>query len=692
VADRKRHLLAPAGVLANLKSSPQRSYACGSNFAATLAGTSIYRFRSATEHFFQGQTTRSEGEAMSGFQIFAVLLVMYLAGLVGIGLYFNKRQQSVTDFWLAGRKIGPVNTAFSAAASWLTAGAILAVIGFFMLSGMGSIWGFVAPNILALLVIALFAKRLKRLPAITQPELLEQRYSSALRAPVAVIITIVMILFAVADIKGFAFVLQVYYGLDPVWAALIVALAVSTYVTLGGFSAVVWTDVLQYLLLAVFACVMAFAAAQAALQMSAAAEVHAMADLLGTTPAGWWNPLSVGLPAALIFSLAIIPGWVTEQDPWQRVWAARHAAAARIGMAAGAALIAVVFAACAVIALALNRIYPEIAAMGFPAGMAKAEPALLAFITSGRFSPLVVALTAIGLAAAAMSCADTFAASGASCLSRDIYQRFMRPNATMGEMLKANRMSVLFIILCATGASFFITSIIDAIHIATFIASAACFFPLLGGIFWKRATAQGAMAGLVIGAGVQVALVVTDLARTGPLAPPFLEGVSPLLMGHGVLAGLGLSGAAFIGVSLLTPAPEPIRLAPFFEEEARKLAAAHAVAMTDTAPDREAFSDAIVYRPNGERTLIQARLDAGRPIQWPTLVARLKASRAGWVTPGGSDAVYRLTDPDLLGCVMITRGRTERDLWLQAEPRNPLAAARRAELAAACRELTALVA
>jgi SSS family solute:Na+ symporter len=390
--------------------------------------------------------------------------------------------------------------------------------------------------------------------------------------------------------------------------------------------------------------------------------------------------------------MAIIPGWVTEQDPWQRVWAARNSGAARVGMIVGAILIAVVFAACAVIALALNRLYPEIAALGFPAGMAKAEPALLDFITSGRFSPSVVALTAIGLAAAAMSCADTFATSGASCLSRDIYQRFLRPDATMGEMLTVNRISVLAIVLSATGASFFIASIIDAIHIATFIASAACFFPLMGGIFWKRATAAGALAGLISGAGSQVLLVVVDLAKTPPMAPPFLESVSPVLMGHGVLVGMGLSGIAYFGVSLLTEAPDPIRLAPFFEDEALKLTEIHAFAMKKLAPDLQSFSDAIVCRPNGERTLIQASLNADRPIQWPILVERLKASRGGWVTPGGNDAVYRLTDPDLLGCVMITRGRTECDLWLQAEPRNPVAAIRRAEFTVAYRELLALVA
>jgi len=213
----------------------------------------------------------------------------------------------------------------------------------------------------------------------------------------------------------------------------------------------------------------------------------------------------------------------------------------------------------------------------------------------------------------------------------------------------------------------------------------------MGGIFWKRASAEGALAGLVAGAAVQVLLVAIDLVRAAPLAPPYLETLSPLLMGHGVLVGMGVSGAAFVGVSLLTPAPAAIRLAPFFEDEAARLATAHAATMETAGADVEAVADTIACRPNGERTLIQVSLNADRPIVWPSLVARLKASRAGWVTPGGEDAVYRLTDPDLLGCVTVTRGRTVRDLWLQAEPRNTLAAARRVELAAAYMELKAML-
>ncbi len=291
---------------------------------------------------------------MDGYSIFLVMLAVYIAMLVAIGWYFNNRQKSVTDFWLAGRRIGPGALGFSAAASWLTAGGILAVVGYYMLQGMGSIWAFVAPNIIALLVIAVLVGKIKNLPAITQPELLEQRYGSIVRWPIALIITVVMILFSVADITGLSLVLQVFYGLDPFYAAAIVAIAVSLYVTLGGLYAVIWTDTIQYAFLAIFAVGMAFATVATVADGGLNTSAISASELFAGVPGDWWNPLSIGLPMVLIFCLAIIPGWITEQDPWQKVWAARDAKSASLGMIIGALMITLVFASCAVIAIALN--------------------------------------------------------------------------------------------------------------------------------------------------------------------------------------------------------------------------------------------------------------------------------------------------------------------------------------------------
>lgn len=498
---------------------------------------------------------------MNAYHLFLILLSFYIGFLVFTGFYFNKKQKSQIDFWLAGKSAGFVSIGFSAAASWLTAGALLAVIGFYILLGMGSIWGFVAPNILALFIIAFFVKKIKSLPAITQPELLEMRYGSHLRLPVALIITVVMILFAVADIKGFALVLQVFYGIDQSIAALIVGLAVAVYVTMGGLSAVIATDVVQFVCLSLFILVMA------AVVMTGAGSITDLSfgSLLTQAPENWWNPASIGFPMVLIFVLAIVPGWITEQDPWQRIWAAKDERSARNGMFLGSFLVAVVFGACALIALGLNLIYPEIAKAGFPMGMAKAEPALLTFIMDNQFSNISLALCAIALATAAMSCTDTFAASGASCVSRDIFQRFLYRNASSKQVRLVNRTSVLFIVFLATMGSFFITSIIDAIHIATFIASASYFFVLMGGLYWKRATGAGAVASLWTGFVVQTGFVIFDLVKTAPLAPPYIESIHPVFMGHGVIIAMLISGAVFICVSLITAPSSEKQLAPFFK-------------------------------------------------------------------------------------------------------------------------------
>ncbi|MBW6519020.1 MAG: sodium:solute symporter family protein [ANME-2 cluster archaeon] len=627
---------------------------------------------------------------MDGYQIFLILLAFYLAGLVSIGWYFTKKQKSVTDFWLAGREIGPKAIGFSAAASWLTAGGILAVIGFYMLLGMGSIWGFVAPNILALLIIALLVGKIKNLPSITQPELLEHRYSSAMRAPLGMIIAIVMILFAVADIKGLALVLEVFYGLSPLYAALIVALAVSVYVTLGGLSAVVWTDVIQFIFLAIFTLAMAVLVVIAATSGAVDVPATSVSELFGNVDSTWWNPISIGIPMVLIFIIAIIPGWMTEQDPWQRVWAARDKKSAQHGMVLGSMLILVVFAACAVIAIGLNSIYPEIARMGFPMGMGDAEPALLRFIVE-NFSPLVIALSAIGLAAAAMSCADTFATSGASCLSRDIYQRFIKPDATMKQMLVVNRISVLIIIFSATVASFYIHSIIDAIHIATFVASASYFFPLMGGLYWKRATKEGAFTAMVIGAVSQIALVVYDLANTPPMAPAYLETISPVLVNHGVVVGMSLSAVTFFGVSLLTKPSGQVNLAPFFREEAEKLAIKDEKEVNESDMEYIRLLKNIDEKVTGERSHLHLHLKVSERLDWKETIGKLKATYPAWVTPSGPDSVYRLTHADMLSCVSISRGSNADEIWMAAEPRVESANALKKEFFTAYGEVASVL-
>lgn len=257
----------------------------------------------------------------------------------------------------------------------------------------------------------------------------------------------------------------------------------------------------------------------------------------------------------------------------------------------------------------------------------------------------------------------------------------------MKEMMLVNRVSVLFIVLAATAGSFVIPNIIDAIHIATFIASSSYFFPLMGGLYWKRATKEGAFAGMVVGFVVQVALVVIDLVKTPPLAANYLESIHPILMSHGVIVGMGLSAIAFFGVSLMTKPSSKVNLAPFFEDEAEELARYEAREINEKDPEYNSFLKNLDEKVTGERAHLQLNLRASGNISWNELVEKLKTVSPAWVTPTGLDSVYRLTQGDMLACVVVTRGTGEQDIWLKAEPRLETAARQKNELFTAYEEL-----
>ena len=600
---------------------------------------------------------------MDSFHLFLIFLVLFIAMLVGISLLTSRRQKSVTDFWLAGRELGAGIIGLSTAASWINASALLLATGLFLLIGIGSIWVWVFPNIAALIIIAAISGRIKNIPALTQPELMEIRYDPLIRAPVAVAVTIMMILFSVTDFIGFKLVLGTFYGIEPLYAILIMAASVAFYVSVGGFRAVVWADLPKYALLAVLA--VSVAAMALMLPIQKGLSITATAIALGPE---WWNPFVMGgVLGALVFQLALLPGWVAEQDPWQKIWAARDEKSAKRGLILGAALMALIYLCCFSTAIGLSALYP------MPTSEVEAEMLYPTFI-SDSVSPLVLALLTIGFLAACMSCTSTFATSGASCVSRDLIQRHIKPGATMKEMLIINRVLVVVMIATSAFIALKMESILDAVIIATVIGTTSYFFPIIGGLYWKRATKWGALAALIVGGGTQILLISYEIFWLHQS----LETISPLLTEHGVLVGLSLSAIFFIGVSLATPSTEKIRLAPFFPDVAKEVFRGQSLEVNKNSSLYREVMGSINQKISGDRAHLNLSIDL-QPVQadgahipgefeWDEYVERLKASHPRWYTPTGSHIVYRLSQADMLASIKMVRGDLLQ-IWLSAEPR-----------------------
>ncbi|WP_348305566.1 sodium:solute symporter family protein [Methanothrix sp.] len=616
---------------------------------------------------------------MDAYSLFLVFLAIYIAILLGIGLYLSRRQRSETDFWLAGRELGSISIGLAAASAWTTASALLLATGLFLLYGIGSIWIWVFPNIAGLAIIAAISGRIKNIPALTQPELMEIRYDPMIRAPVAVAVTIMMILFSVTDFIGFKMVLGTFFGIEPIFAIAIMAVSVALYVGVGGFRAVVWTDMIQYILLAGLAAYVAYMAL--GLSANEGVSLIAASSMLG---ADWWDIFSMGgILGALVFIVALVPGWVAEQDPWQKVWAARDDRSAKRGILLGAALLALVYIFCLLAAIGLSVIYPR------PSGEVEAEMLYLRVI-SDNVPEWLLGLLTIGFAAASMSCTDTFATSGASCLSRDLVQRHLWPTATVKEMLILNRLLIVIMVFISAFIALNVDSIMDAVIIATVIGTTSYFFPIIGGLYWKRATKWGAMAALVAGGGTQILLVSYE--QFWLKAP--LDSISPYLVEHGVLVGLSLSALFFMGVSLATRQAEDIRLAPFFTDIAERVFQGDLPRADRTNPDYLKIASDIEEKLAGDRIHLRLTIEyslaheeeAHQLLMWKPFIEKLQERHPVWFTPTGSHVAYRLSQADMQACIKMVHG-TSRQIWLNSEPRREGGDRQRDELVIAYQEI-----
>jgi len=611
--------------------------------------------------------------------LFLVFLAIYIAILLGIGLYFSRRQRSETDFWLAGRELGPISIGLAAASAWTTASALLLATGLFLLYGIGSIWIWVFPNIAGLAIIAAISGRIKNIPALTQPELMEIRYDPMIRAPVAVAVTIMMILFSVTDFIGFKMVLGTFFGIEPIFAIAIMAVSVALYVGVGGFRAVVWTDMVQYILLAGLAAYVAHMAL--GLSANEGVSLIAASSMLG---ADWWDIFSMGgILGALVFIVALVPGWVAEQDPWQKVWAARDDRSAKRGLLLGATLLVLIYSFCLLAAIGLSVIYPR------PGNEMEAEMLYLRII-SDNVPGWLLGLLTIGFAAASMSCTDTFATSGASCLSRDLIQRHLWPTATVKEMLILNRILIVIMVFISALIALNVDSIMDAVIIATVIGTTSYFFPIIGGLYWKRATKWGAMAALVAGGGTQILLVSYE--QFWLKAP--LDSISPYLVEHGVLVGLSLSALFFVGVSLATRQAEDIRLAPFFTDIAERVFQGDLPRVDRTNPDYLKIASDIEEKLAGDRIHLRLTIEYSRAheeaghqlLMWKPFIEKLQERHPVWFTPTGSHVAYRLSQADMQACIKMVHG-TSRQIWLNSEPRQEEGDRQRDELVIAYLEI-----
>jgi SSS family solute:Na+ symporter len=502
--------------------------------------------------------------ALDGLDFAAILA--YLAGTVLIGLWVGRRVRGGADFFLAGRRLPWWAIGFSLVATDIGATDLIGGGGNayeFGLAVANFEWiGCVPAMIVAAFVFIPF---FHRAGVYTIPEYMERRYNGSVRGLLAVCLLVFMacnlgiMLFAAAKM------MVGMVGLQVVHWVVIVAVVVGIYTWSGGLAAVVYTDVLQCVVM-IGGCLLMGAIGlgevggagalwekvQALDRAAGGGANHTALILPADTPTPWpWSGVLFGL--AFVLSPAY---WIGNQAILQRSLGARSASEAGASYMAGAllkTLIPLIYVVPGLVALVLipgaahqNDALPSLAARILPAG--------------------VRGLFVAAFLAALMSSVDSYLNSAAAIFTRDLYLRFLRPGTSATEendprLLRVGRVTTLALMVVGVGVGVGLDRM-EGSDLYSIFQTLMSFFNgpllaiLLAGLFWRRATAAGALAGFVGGVLTAVGLFVMNLNSVCAwLGVARLFEISEAYLYFSIWA-FGVAAALLVGVSLATrPAP-----------------------------------------------------------------------------------------------------------------------------------------
>ena len=191
--------------------------------------------------------------------IFIVILV-YLLGMIGIGIWFSKKTNDVNDFYLGGRKLGPLVTAMSAEASDMSSWLLMGLPGVAYLTGIADAgWTAIGLAIGTYLNWLIVAKRLRRYSAvagnaITVPDFFSNRFRDKSHTLLGISAIIIVIFFIPYTASGFAACGKLFsslFGISYLPAMIISAIVIVGYTALGGFLAASTTDFIQSIVMTI---------------------------------------------------------------------------------------------------------------------------------------------------------------------------------------------------------------------------------------------------------------------------------------------------------------------------------------------------------------------------------------------------------------------------------------------------------
>jgi solute:Na+ symporter, SSS family len=479
-----------------------------------------------------------------------VVVIAYFTVVFAIGAYFFTRAKTSRSYFLADRSVGWVAIGASLFATNISSEHFIGLAGSGASSGL-AVGHFEWLAVLMTMTLAwVFVPFYLRSGVYTMPEFLERRYGAACRWYLTTV-SVLAYIFTKISVSLYAggLVLRAVVGWDFYTSAIVMVIATGIYTIFGGLAAVIYTELLQAVVLLVGAIT---------LTVIGLVQVGGMEGLRASLPPDFFHMMKPASDPAFpwtgIFFGAPILGiwyWCTDQVIVQRVLGAKNEAHARGGaLFCGLLKILPVFVL-VLPGLIARALYPDIRGD-------EAYPTLVVrLLPSGMIGLMVAAL----MAALMSSLAATFN-SASTLVTFDVYRK-LNPGASEATLVRVGRLVTLVMVLLGVLWVPFIRYLSAEVFIYLQSVQAYVSPPIaavfLFGVFWPRANRYGALASLIAGAVIGAARFIFELSRDSALVSgsPFLTTLVSINFLHFAILIFVISAAILVVVSLAT---QPERL------------------------------------------------------------------------------------------------------------------------------------
>ncbi|HBI63949.1 MAG TPA: sodium:proline symporter [Clostridiales bacterium] len=492
---------------------------------------------------------------MSSTICITIAIVLYLVMMLYIGFICSRRNSNVDDFYLGGRKLGPLVTAMSAEASDMSSWLLMGLPGVAYVTGIADpAWTAIGLAIGTYLNWLIVARRIRiythMTDSITIPDFFSNRYGDKKHLLSSVAAVIIIIFFIPYTASGFAAcgkLFNMLFGLNYITAMLISAAIIVGYCTLGGFLAASTTDLIQSIVMTIALIVVIFygianAGGWGAVMENARAlpgyfSLTQIYDPASGTASPYgaltsasmlaWGLGYFGMPHVLLRFMAI-----EDED---KVRVSRRIATIWVVISMTVAVLI------GVVGLTMSKV-------GALPALEDSETIIIAIAQSisshGILAALIAGVILAGILAATMSTADSQLLAAASSVSQNIIRDLFGIKLSQKKSMTVARVTVVIIAVISIFLARNPNSSVFRIVSFAWAGFGATFGPVvLFALFWKRSNMWGALCGMIAG-GVMVFVWKFGISTLGGVF-----GIYELLPAF--LAACAVN----IIVSLLTPAP-----------------------------------------------------------------------------------------------------------------------------------------